>query len=309
MKAAAAQVGFGPAFVERAARLLAAKVAASPFERLIGGPLRHEHKVRLPIVLDEKRAAQLLSAIRISAGESGGNTGHSGPMGMTWRDGGEMDTLSVTARPEEDGTSVAVAMDRRGTLVTVAAFSGMAMFFALLFAGNALHPAAAWLGFGGVIVGVGGVLAVARGYWTSSTKKVQERISVVMGAIGQTLTQPQTHASGHDDPPFPCALSASHTRPQHCGTTLGTAAAVARTRMTATRTLGMRSRVTDYAVTHSVVLDGSQILQRAVAFLSIFRANERPFAVVFAEECHLGVMWSLTDDGLIGTRSLADVQV
>ena len=191
IKAAAAQVGFDPALVERAARLLDTKTTASPLERLIGGPLRHDHKVRFPLKLDEHRAAQLLSAVRISAGESGGNTGHAGSMGMTWRDGGEMDALGVTARPEEDGTSVSVALDRRGTLVTVAVISGLATFFALLFAGSALYPEAPWLGFGGGIVGIGGVLAVARGYWASSTKKVRERIGVVMDAIGQTLDQPE----------------------------------------------------------------------------------------------------------------------
>lgn len=196
MKAAAAQVGFDPALVERAARMLATKATGSPFERLIGGPLRHDHKLRFPITLDEQRAAQLLSAVRISAGESGGNTGHSSSLGMTWRDGGEMDALSVTARPEKDDTSVSVVLDRRGTLVTVAVISGIAMFFALLFAGSALYPESPALGFGGFVAGIGGVLAVVRGYWASSTRKVRERIGVVMDEIGQTLTRPETQASG-----------------------------------------------------------------------------------------------------------------
>src|SRR3982751_475299 len=99
MKAAAAQVGLDPALVEQAARLLAARATASPLERLIGGPLRYDHKARFPIKLDETTAARLLSAVRISAGLSG--AGHSGSMGMTWQDGGEMEQLSVTARSEE----------------------------------------------------------------------------------------------------------------------------------------------------------------------------------------------------------------
>ena len=117
-------------------------------------------------------------------------------MGMTWHDGGELEALSVTARPEEDGTSVSVVLDRRGTLGVVAMFSGMAMFFAVLFAAFALYPEAPALGYGGLIAGIGGVLAVARGYWASSTRKVRERISAVMDAIGQTLTQPEIQASG-----------------------------------------------------------------------------------------------------------------
>lgn len=48
MKAAAAQVGFDPGLVERAARLMAAGATESPLERLIGGPLRHDQEARFP---------------------------------------------------------------------------------------------------------------------------------------------------------------------------------------------------------------------------------------------------------------------
>ena len=196
MKAAAAQVGLDPALVERAARLLAATATASPLERLIGGPLRHDDNARFPIKLDENRAARLLSAVRISAGEFGsGNAGHSSSIGVTWHDGGDMEALSVTARAEEEDTSVSVVLDRRGTLVPVAMFSGMGIFLAFL-AGIGLSEMAPALGVGATIAGMGGALAVARGYWASSTRKVRERISVVMDAIGQTLSQPETRASG-----------------------------------------------------------------------------------------------------------------
>jgi hypothetical protein len=107
-----------------------------------------------------------------------------------------MEALSVKARPEEDGTTVSVVLDRRGTLVTVAGVSGMAMFFAVLFAGYALYPEAPALGYGGFIAGIGAALAAARGYWASSTRKVRERMSAVMDAIGQTLTEPDTQSSG-----------------------------------------------------------------------------------------------------------------
>ncbi len=197
MKAAAAQVGFDPVLVERAARMLTATATASPLERLIGGPLRHNHEVRFPIKLDENRSALLLSAVRISAGLAGKqDVGHSGSMGMTWHDGGDAEALSVTARPEGDGTAVSVVLDRRGTLVTAAVLSGMGMFLVVLFAGAVLYRVAPALGLGASIAGIGGSLAVARGYWASSTTKVRERISVVMDAVGQTLTQPETQASG-----------------------------------------------------------------------------------------------------------------
>lgn len=115
-------------------------------------------------------------------------------MGMTWHDGGEMEALGVTARPEEDDTSVSVVLDRRGTLVMAATVSAMGMLMSGL-TGFGLYDVAPLLGLAATIAGVGGTLAAARGYWASSTSKVRERISVVVDTIGQTLTQPETQAS------------------------------------------------------------------------------------------------------------------
>ena len=196
MKSAAAQAGLDPALVERAARMLAATVTVSPLERLTGGPLRHTHEARFPIKLDEHSAALLLSAVRITAGLAGSrDVGHSSSMGMTWHDGGELESLGITARPEEDGTAVSVSLDRRGTLALVAVTSGISMFFAVLFSVYALYPEAPAQGVAGLVAGIGGTLAIARGYWASSTRRVRERISVVMDAIGQTLSQPETQVS------------------------------------------------------------------------------------------------------------------
>jgi hypothetical protein len=55
MKAIAAQVGFDPALVERAARTLVTSATGSVFERLIGGPLRPGQALRQP----ETRAPDL----------------------------------------------------------------------------------------------------------------------------------------------------------------------------------------------------------------------------------------------------------
>lgn len=197
MKAAAAQVGLDPGLVERAARMLTATANASPLERLIGGPTRHNLEAHFPVRLDENDAALLLSAVRIIAGVAGSrDAGHSSSMGMTWHDGGELEALGVTAHPEADGTVVSVVLDRRGTLATVAGVSGLATFFAVLFAVFALYPESPALGVGGLLAAVGGGLALARGYWASSTNKVRERIGAVMDAIGQSLTQSETEASG-----------------------------------------------------------------------------------------------------------------
>jgi hypothetical protein len=198
MKSAAAQAGFDPALVERAARMLVATATASPLERLIGGPLRHEHELRFPIKLDETRAALLLSTLRVRAGLAGHQeAGHSSAIGMTWHDGGEMEALRVTAHPEEDGTVVTVALDRRGPLSMVAVASGIALLLTVLFAGSALYPEAPALGYGGFLVGTGGILAIARGYWASSTRRAQARISVVMDAIQRLLRdQPSANEDG-----------------------------------------------------------------------------------------------------------------
>ena len=189
IRAAAAQAGFDPALVDQAARLLATSAKSSPFERLIGGPMRLEHKIRFPVALDARRAAELLSAVRITAGEFGANTGHSGALGMTWRDGGDTEMLRVAAHTDQEGTSVSVVHDRRGTLALVGTFSGLVAFFAILFSVFALHPEAPALGYAGLLVGIGGPLAAARAYWKSSTRKVQERIGAVMDVIGKTLTK------------------------------------------------------------------------------------------------------------------------
>jgi hypothetical protein len=196
MKSAAAQAGLDPALVERAARMLAVAANASGLERLTGGPLRHSHEAHFPTRLDEDSAALLLSAVRISAGLAGSqDAGHSSSMGMTWHDGDEMEALRITARPGVDGTAVSVTLDRRGTLALVATVSGLSMVFVVMFGVFALYPEAPALGVGGLAAGIGGVLAAARGYWASSTRRVRERIGVVVDAIGQTLGQPQDERS------------------------------------------------------------------------------------------------------------------
>lgn len=187
MKEIAAQVGLAPALVENAARLVASRAEASPLERLIGGPWRHRQTAHLPIRLDETSSSQALSAVRISAGHPG--EGHSSSMGMTWHTGGEFETFSVTARPEEDGTLVSVVLDRRGTLGLVVPLSAAGMFLAFA-AGTGLYDVAPALGVGGCIAGVGGVLALARGYWAASTRGVRDRIDAVMDALGQALSPP-----------------------------------------------------------------------------------------------------------------------
>ena len=189
MKAAAAQAGFDPALVERAARLLRANATAAPsfMERLIGGRTRHGSEAHFPIVLDEAGAAKLLSAVRIVVGRSG--DGHSGPTGVTWRssdDGGAV--LSLTALADHEGTSMTADLDRRGTLVVVGSLTLVGSFLALAFGGTVAGEIVPGLEAVGGLSGVGAVLAIARTYWASSTRTARERLSHVMDSVNRFLT-------------------------------------------------------------------------------------------------------------------------
>jgi hypothetical protein len=187
MKSAAAQAGIDPALVERAARLLVTKGPLSPLERLIGGPLRHEHDAHFSITLDEESAARLLSAVRISAAHfHSANAGHSSSLGMTWDASGGGDVISVVARPDTSGIAVSVVIDRRGTFVLTSVISSLALILAFV-VGIGLRDASSILGDGATIAGVIGTLAAARGFWASSSRKARERIGVFMDAVGQPL--------------------------------------------------------------------------------------------------------------------------
>lgn len=199
MKSAAAQAGLDPALVERAARMLVIRAKPSPVERLIGGPLRHEHDCRFPIQFDEDSAARLLSAVRIAATHfHSSNDGHASALGMTWLASGEGDVLSIVARPDENGTAVSIVIDRRGTFVLTGVVSSFAVIAACL-AGIGLSDTLPILAPWVTVVGIGGTLAVARRFWTSSTRKARERIGIFMDAIGQSGTQPGDPGHVRDD--------------------------------------------------------------------------------------------------------------
>lgn len=196
MQAAAAQAGIDPVLVERAARELVATAPLSTLERLLGGPIRHAHEVHLPMVLNERTAASLLSAVRISAGLAGRrDVGHAAAMGMTWHDGGDAEALAVSARPDHQGTALSIVLDRRGTLGLVAMTSGIVLFLLTLFAIFGLYPESPALGVGGFVVGVSGVLTMARRYWSASTQSAQARTRQLLHALSQMLAHPDASDS------------------------------------------------------------------------------------------------------------------
>jgi hypothetical protein len=106
---------------------------------------------------------------------------------MTWKSSDDGNILSVTARPDADETTVSVVVDRRGTFVLVGVVSSLAMFGAGLFSVFALAPDSPALGVGGLVVSFGGVVAAARGFWASSTRKVRERMASMLEGIGRAV--------------------------------------------------------------------------------------------------------------------------
>jgi hypothetical protein len=190
MKSAAAQAGLDPALVERAARELVVPTSASLVERLIGGPVQHQRTAHFDIAFDEQRAARLLSAVRINADYHSTDPGHSSALGMMWRAAGAGDVLSVAARPVARETAVTAIVDRRGTFVLTGVVTSLALFLAVLFAVFALYPESPTQGVSGLVVGVGGILALARAFWASSTRQVQEKLSEVVEVISETLRHP-----------------------------------------------------------------------------------------------------------------------
>ena len=188
MKSAAAQAGLDPALVERAARMLAMRTTASMFERLIGGPLRHEHDAHFRVKLTEERAARVLSSLRFNTHFHSSDPGRSSDLGVSWSASGDGNVLHVVARPDADGTAVSVVIDRRGTFVLTGVVTALTAFAALVFAtgvGSAAPALAPWA----ALAGIGGTFAFARRFWASSTRKVHERIGALIDAIGQTLAE------------------------------------------------------------------------------------------------------------------------
>ncbi|MEQ1693060.1 MAG: hypothetical protein ABMA00_17355 [Gemmatimonas sp.] len=200
MKSAAVQAGLDPAFVERAARKLAMRTTASTFERVIGGPLRHEHDARFRVKLNEDSAARVLSAVRLNTDFHSSNPGDSGALGMMWKASGDGNVLSVVARPDADGTSVSVVIDRRGTFVLTGVVTFIAMFAALVVT-TGVNSAAPALAPWTALAGIGGAIASARSFWASSSRKAQERIGAIIGTIGQTLAQDESEGTTTDSHP------------------------------------------------------------------------------------------------------------
>jgi hypothetical protein len=148
------------------------------------------------VPLDEAGAAQMLSAVQMAAGQPG--TGHASRLGMVWHAREEFESLSVTAQAEEGGTSVTVRLDRRDTLAPMVALGVLGCIGSATAAYALATQVAPELGVAAAVSGMGGLLAIGRAYWASSTRRVRQRISAIMDAVGQ-VPAAVTPGTGRDE--------------------------------------------------------------------------------------------------------------
>src|SRR5690606_12912662 len=92
------------------------------------------------------------------------------------------------ALADSDGTSVTADLDRRGTVILVGTVTLVGSFLAMAVGGTVAGEIVPGLEAVGGLSGAGAVLALARGYWASSTRKATERLSRVMDSVNQFLT-------------------------------------------------------------------------------------------------------------------------
>lgn len=208
MKEAAVAAGFDPALIERAARLLPepGSTGVSLLARVIGGPPSYRHTARLPTVLDETAAAEVLSAVRIAVDRSGGaSEGHAGATGMTWHTSDELERFSVTARSDADGTHVTVALDRGSALFATGAFTAFGAILAGIGGTVLCAEVAPILGTMAAASGAASALAVARGYWAASSRAARDRVERAMDSVARAIsaTAPATGEDGMKAVPGP----------------------------------------------------------------------------------------------------------
>ena len=80
-------------------------------------------------------------------------------------------------------------LDRRGTLALVGSMTLVGSFLAFAFGGTVAGEIVPGLEAVGGLSSAGAVLALARGYWASSTRTARERLGGIMDSLNRFLTQ------------------------------------------------------------------------------------------------------------------------
>jgi len=190
MKAIALEAGLDPVLVERAAHLIPVDKSESLLDRVLGAPLRHRLDAHFTTKLTEERSTDLLSLVRVAAEQQG--EGDANATGMFWKSVGEGSETVVTVHNEGEGTRVRVQVDRRGALVITAVlgFAGSVVVVVLgLALGETILPVSAAVGLTLTGAGVAGVLALARGLWTSTSRRIWKDAKALMDTISRSLAE------------------------------------------------------------------------------------------------------------------------
>lgn len=188
MKAIAAEAGFDPTLVERAARMLPPAERPPALERLLGGPVRDRVEVDLPGAMNASTAEWLLTVVRAELEVQG--EGEANAHGMSWASGGEGSQVLVTARPEGEGTRVRVAIDRRQTLLVTTMFSGFATVgavIAFIAAEESGLPVANPAGLALLGGAVATIFGTARAVWASTGRRLREARASLIDVLARAV--------------------------------------------------------------------------------------------------------------------------
>lgn len=188
MKAIAAEAGLDPALIERAARLTPTDTHQTSIERLIGGPLKFRFRGHVGERLTDENAAHLLHVIRTDAEQKG--EGEANAAGLSWHSVGEGSQILIGAHPEGAGTRLSVVVDRRTALALTGFFTGLGSVTAgliVLVVGETAGLQSLPLGLTAMGAAVGGVVALGRTVWASTSRSVRDRAASLMESVSRAL--------------------------------------------------------------------------------------------------------------------------
>lgn len=185
MKSIAAEAGFDPELVERAAGLVPREPELNPVERFLGGALKHRLEHTVPVLLTDERIGALTSAVQSATDQHG--KFEANIAGLEWRSVGEPSQMYVTAWKGGDQTNLSVSVDRSAALLLtglvntgVGVLAGV-LAYGLLEVETGIVTASCVAG--GLVTG----LATARAFWTATTRSFRNRLDRVMERMTQTL--------------------------------------------------------------------------------------------------------------------------
>ena len=193
MKAVAAEAGFDPALVERAARMMPSAQPRSLLERVLGAPIRQRIDARYDHPLDDESAARLLSAIRAGVEQHG--KGEANATGVSWHSIGGGTQWLVNAHSTGEETRVRISADRSAALAatgTATIIGTIAVAIATIVGFEVIELQSQLLGWSVLSGAILGSAAVGRAVWASMGRMLPARLSTLMETVDQSLESPES---------------------------------------------------------------------------------------------------------------------